>query len=225
MKENYVIAIGTLKERFGNQLEVIDLHYKKMINLTSAKNRTSSLQSLLDSIGKHLCSLQVMKRNVDQDFFVSMICAKLPGKALLQLKIIHGTNTKWTVNALQKSLNDYITAREHADKKDTQVESTVTQHNNSWLYDVRPKSVLSMNKGNRSYQQKKGGIPFSDSKASGYPIPFLAASMEASVANTKRSSENRFYDQCRYCNRRHWSDECLKYSTTEEQKTAKRQLI
>ena len=42
-KENYVIAIGILKERFGNQQEVIDLHYNKMINLTPATNRTSSL--------------------------------------------------------------------------------------------------------------------------------------------------------------------------------------
>ena len=66
-KENYVIAIGILKERFGNQQEVIDLHYNKMINLTPATNRTSSLRSLLDSMEKHLRSLQVMKQNVDQD--------------------------------------------------------------------------------------------------------------------------------------------------------------
>ena len=217
-KENYVIAIGILKERFGNQQEVIDLHYNKMINLTPATNRTSSLRSLLDSMEKHLRSLQVMKQNVDQDVFVSMIRAKLPEEALMQLEILHGTKTKWTVHALRESLNDYITAREHAEKKDTQVESTVTQHNNPRSYDVRPKSVLSMNKGNRTYQHKRGGNPFSGSKASGYPIPSLAASTEALVANTKQSSENRFYDQCRYCNRRHWSDECLKYSTIEERK-------
>ena len=52
-KENYVIAIGILKERFANQQEVIDLHYNKMINLTPATNRTSSLQRLLNSMEKH----------------------------------------------------------------------------------------------------------------------------------------------------------------------------
>ena len=42
-KKNYDIAIGILKERFGNQQEVIGLHYNKKINLTQATNRTSSL--------------------------------------------------------------------------------------------------------------------------------------------------------------------------------------
>ena len=186
-KENYVIAIGILKERFGNQQKVIDLHYNKMINLTPATNRTSSLRILLDSMKKHLRSLQVMKQNVIKMFFVSMIHAKLPEEALLHLEILHETKTKWTVHALRESLNDYITAREHAEKKDTQVESTVTQHNNPQSYDVRPKSVL-------SYQQKRGGNPFSGSKASGYPIPSLAAYTGALVANTKQNSENRFYD-------------------------------
>ena len=53
-QENYVIAIGILKERFGNQQEEIDLHYNKMINLNQATNRTSSIQILLDSMEKHI---------------------------------------------------------------------------------------------------------------------------------------------------------------------------
>ena len=44
------------------------------------------------------------------------------------------------------------------------------------------------------------------------------SSAEALVVNAKQSSTTRFYDQCRYCNERHWSDECSKYSTLEERK-------
>ena len=44
-KENYVIAIGILKEGFRNQQEVIDLHFNKMTKLTQATNRTSSIRS------------------------------------------------------------------------------------------------------------------------------------------------------------------------------------
>ena len=108
---------------------MIDLHYNKMINLSPATNRTSSLRSLLDSMEQHLRCLQVMKQNVNQDIFVSMIRAKLLEEALLQLEILHGTKTKWTVDALRNSLREYITAREHAEKKDTQAESTSRQGN------------------------------------------------------------------------------------------------
>ena len=100
-KENYGVAISILRERFGNEQEVIDLHYNKMISLSPATNRTSSLRSLLDSMEQHLRCLQVMKQNVNQDIFVSMIRAKLPEEALLQLEIFHGTKTKWTVDALR----------------------------------------------------------------------------------------------------------------------------
>ena len=56
-KENYLVAIGVLKERFGNEQEVIDLHYNQMINLLPATNTTHSLRGLLDNIEKHLRNL------------------------------------------------------------------------------------------------------------------------------------------------------------------------
>ena len=67
------------------------MHYNKMINLTPATNKTSSLRNLLDSMEKHLRSLEVLRENIDQDVFVSMIRAKLPEEVLLQLEILHGT--------------------------------------------------------------------------------------------------------------------------------------
>lgn len=45
-----------------------------------------------------------------------------------------------------------------------------------------------------------------------------ANSAEALVANQKQHSATRFYDQCRYCNNKHWIDECIKYPTIEERK-------
>ena len=216
-KENYGVAISILRERFGNEQEVIDLHYNKMINLSPATNRTSSLRSLLDSMEQHLRCLQVMKQNVNQDIFVSMIRAKLPEEALLQLEILHGTKTKWTVDALRNSLREYITAREHAEKKDTQAESTSRQGNSQPL-DVRPKGAASLNRANKGYHLKRTGNQVSDGKVSGHQSPSSVASAEALVANTKQGTENRFYDQCRYCNKRHWSDECTKYSTIAERK-------
>ena len=46
----------------------------------------------------------------------------------------------------------------------------------------------------------------------------LSGSAEALVANTKQPSAPRYFDQCRYCDKRHWSDECPTYRTIEDRK-------
>ena len=223
-KENYDVAIGILKDRFGNEQEVIDLHCSKMINLTPATNKTSSLRNLLDSMEKHLRSLEVLKQNIDQDVFVSMIRAKLPEEVLLQYEILHGTKNKWTIEALRHRLHDYITAREHAEKKDNAAESQIWKRNQSQT-DRKPRGVPFEYSRNRDlkYRSDKNSVfvPLSKEKQmvkKSNQIHTSANSAEALVANQKQHSVTRFYDQCRYCNNRHWSDECTKYPTIEERK-------
>ena len=69
----YKIAVEFLKDRFCNTQEVIDLHYPKLINIPQAVNKTCSLRGLLDNIERHIRSLEVLKQNINQDVFVSMI--------------------------------------------------------------------------------------------------------------------------------------------------------
>ncbi|CAC5360796.1 unnamed protein product [Mytilus coruscus] len=88
--KNYDIAVGILKDRFGNVQDVVDLHYNEMINLQPATNKTSSLTSFLDKVKKRLRSLDVLKQDVNQDIFVSMVKSKLPEQVLLQLEIQKG---------------------------------------------------------------------------------------------------------------------------------------
>lgn len=81
--ENYVVAVRTLKERFGNVQEVIDLHY----NLFPANNKTESLRAFLDKIVKHMRSLEDLHQDINHDVFIAMIRSKLPQEVLLQLEI------------------------------------------------------------------------------------------------------------------------------------------
>lgn len=41
---------------------------------------------------------------------------------------------------------------------------------------------------------------------------------EALVVNMKQMPVTRHYDQCRYCEKRHWSDECPTYCTIQQRK-------
>lgn len=121
---NYQVAFDILKERFGDSQEVTDLHYHKMINLPLASNNTCSLRCFLDYMERHLCCLEVLKQNVNQD---SMIRVKLPQEVLLQLEIPNKVKKKWTVDNLQVKLHEYITAREHAEKKENPVDTRLKQ--------------------------------------------------------------------------------------------------
>ncbi|CAC5375276.1 unnamed protein product [Mytilus coruscus] len=63
--------------------------------------------------------LEVLKQNVSQDIFVSMVKSKLPEEVPLQLEIQKGSQEKWTVMSLCDKLRDYVVAREKSDKKET----------------------------------------------------------------------------------------------------------
>ena len=88
-----------------------------MLNLYPANNRTQRLRPLLDQLEKHLRSLEVLKQNVNQAVFVPMTRAKLPDDVLLQLEMLKGAKTNRTVFALRDKLLEYVTAREHSERK------------------------------------------------------------------------------------------------------------
>lgn len=116
---NYEVAVRILRERFGNTDDIIDLHYKKLVNIPAARNNTESLRFFMDSVERHLRSLQVLKENVDQHVFVSMILSKLPSDVLLQLEIMKGADNKWTIRKLRDLLRQYIVSKEKAERNKT----------------------------------------------------------------------------------------------------------
>lgn len=66
--ENYKIAIDILKERFRDRQEMIDLHYKQIMDLPPAKSTMGSLRFFWDKVEKHLRSLQVLHQDTEQKF-------------------------------------------------------------------------------------------------------------------------------------------------------------
>ena len=112
--DNYVIAIQTLRDRFGKAQEVIDLHYSKVINLPTAQDTTSGLRSFLDTVEKHLRSLEVLNQDVHQAVFVSMIKSKLPNKVHVDLEMQKDTEKSWTLDLLRNRLRHYVDALEAA---------------------------------------------------------------------------------------------------------------
>lgn len=190
--ENYDVAIRILQERFGETQEIIDLHYKRLLSLYPAKNTTDSLRSFMDGAEKHLRSLEVLKEDIDQHIFVSMIRNKLPSDVLFQLELLKGADNKWTVQKLRDVLKQYIVSREKSDKAKPVNSSQQASANRGPRYNATDgsKSQSSQNKGIYS-----AGV-------------FVATEKKASQPSKR----------CRYCEMSHWSDECHKFKTVEERK-------
>ena len=154
--ENYEVVIGLLKERFDNEQEIIDLHYNQMINLYPASNTTSSLRNLPDQLEKHLRSLEVYKQNVNEDVFVSMIRAKLSEDVLLQLEMLKGAKKKWTVYSLCDKHLEYITAREHSEKKGNSTD-TLFKRTTPPVRENRTRPTSGINNSGRNFPNRSDG--------------------------------------------------------------------
>jgi len=191
--ENYPVAVEILEKRFGNVQEIVDANYSQLVNLQTASNRVSSLSDLLDSTERNLRSLEVLKQNVNQDVFVSIIKLKLPEDVLLQLEVQNGVDKKWSVKALTERLREYVVVRERAAK-----DSRDSSDKSGSMCDLKRKLV-----NQHDVEKRYTG-----------PSQVLSANISKKQVPFKRST----LKQCHFCNANHWRDECQSFKTVNERK-------
>ena len=191
---NYDVVVTLLKERFGNNQDVIDLQYHEMINLQPANNSTYSLRVFLDKIQRHLRSLDVLEPDINQGVIVSMVKAKLPQDVLLQLESMNGANNKWTTLKLIETLRDYVVAREKSEMKSKSTES------NTKTFGAKYKPA---NSSEQSRGDKRPGIHSDIKSKAGRRDPVPVTSAEALVASAKQLPVKSYFDKCRYCEKQH----------------------
>ena len=117
-----------------------------------------------------------------------------------------------------------LPVNEHAEKKD-EVTNRRPNGDNNFRSDRDPKPGAGAYSDNRRQQptggQKTIGNYNNANKLDSREWSGRQGSMgsaEALVATTNKSTPPRYYDQCRYCDQRHWSDECPKFRTVTERK-------
>ena len=92
------------------------------------RNSSKGFRLLYDEVEKHLRSLEALKQDINQEVFISGITSKIPKDVLVQLEIQRGAKNKWTVSKLSELFNDYISAREKAEKH-TRAGISASRHN------------------------------------------------------------------------------------------------
>jgi len=114
--DNYAIAVSILRERFENIQEVVDMHYKELLEVQPPTMKVESLRTFIDRVEKYLRSLEVLGESVNQRVFVSMIRAKLPEEVLRQLEFNKGSTSDWGIESLRLGLKEYMVACDKANK-------------------------------------------------------------------------------------------------------------
>ncbi|CAC5404955.1 unnamed protein product [Mytilus coruscus] len=100
---------------------------------------------------------------------------------------------------------DYVVAKERSDKSNVQKDRQNSQNNNGAnslsKRNQFQRNVCKFQNGSRQFQNRN------------------RSTAEALVVNGNDTSQNSsYFDKCRFCQGKHWSDECPKYKTIDERK-------
>ena len=110
---NYSVALGLLKERFGDKQAQINAYHVALQDLPGSSRKTSDLRKFYDSLETNLRCLASLGEDTSQLFYITLITGKLPRHTLAQLELTKGA-TPWSVKSLRKALQNYVVAQESA---------------------------------------------------------------------------------------------------------------
>ena len=126
-EHNYDVSVKLLKERYGDKQVEIDAHYVSLMELQQVSNSAPRLRALLDTLMKHLRSLEAPGQSVSQEIFVSLILSKLPHEATEHLELNKPRGSTWNTMSLLGVLGTYVHAKEQAEPaKETKTSSHIT---------------------------------------------------------------------------------------------------
>ena len=189
---NYRIAKDLLYERFGNIQIQINAHHVALMELPVASNKTSSLRKLYDAAERHLRSLSALGEDVEQPFFVSLLTSKLPRHSMATLEM-QVAGSPWTPGLLRKTLGRFIMAQESAER----------------LTAPGQKSGCADHPDQRSF-----------SSVSSSRVQSQGHRQTSSVLTAAERNQAIHQVSCAFCKGGHYADQCTRFKTVVERKSA-----
>ena len=202
--DNYTVALGILKERYGDEQIVKDAHYKKLMAIPPATRDFGKLRTTVDEVEMHLRTLEALGEDISQSYLISLIKSKIPKETLEQLEIGKGTD-KWTVKLLRERLRIHLSAKEEAERQSSSIDS-------------KANSNLTPNRSNPNQTQTTQRYFGNRNRQMNYSTTATLAAYPRTRNFTRPIKTFTFAKVCRYCQSNHFSDECKKYSDVASRK-------
>jgi len=99
---NYEQSMKLLKERYGQNEVIINVHYTSLMDLPVSSSQTSALRKNYDLAEKHPRSLEALGENIKSKMLVSLIMAKVPKDVVIHLNDQKNDGDEWTVQLLRE---------------------------------------------------------------------------------------------------------------------------
>ena len=191
--ENYEIALGILKKRFGDKDVLIESLEADLLQLQPARDPGMSLKRTVDQIEKICRQLKALNKDVDNEsVWTSVIKSKLPTIVRLELaKSEKSGKKKWSTSELREALVDFVSTRE--------LVFTSMKH---FKRENLERSSFQNNDGN-NYQPRN-----SQKKQEDFVQSFQV------VANSNQRNIN--IPDCLFCDEKHWAIRCINVVCPED---------
>ena len=97
---------------------MIDAHYSQLRDLPPSSSHYSKLRAMMDSVEKHLRSLESLGEDIKNNMIVSLLKSKLPKIVITRLEENKDDgNIPWDLDTLRKVLNKFIMAQEAGERQ------------------------------------------------------------------------------------------------------------
>ena len=110
---NYLTAIQSLQERYGDLRSIIQLLYSQLENIPKSGPSVTELQLTCDNTEKILRQLENLEQDIHNYILVNLVKNKFPS-ILLELEQVKGNSDLWTMTELRKCLKHVIGLRKRA---------------------------------------------------------------------------------------------------------------
>ena len=201
--DNYQIALGLLKERYGDKQILISSHMNKLLelNVIVESNNTKDLRSLYDHVNAQVRSLQSIGLNASDygPMLIPVLMSKLPHELKLLITRQFGKGV-WDVKIILESLKSEIETREKLKITSVQNDEGEAPFSGSSLY--------SSTYSNNSTYQKKGN----------YNRTREPSNNSLSKDNHNRAREPSNNNLCVYCEKSHKSNKCVIVTKVDSRK-------
>lgn len=231
---NYKVAVQKLNDRFGKPNLILDAHYAALGRIPVAKNTTEDCRRVLDTVERHLRTLENLGEDVNHNQLRITIMEKFPQEVIYELRMDMETQG-YSVRTLRDSLEKILSARENSfamSSNDIAIESEEVFTTEAFVTSVDHRKSRSKgferNPCNSGRSQQRRISSSRHALVQNKTRPFVSSTHFSSRSLSNKRNNDRKQSpgsaskkrklECVYCKGDHYNDACKEASTLDARK-------
>ncbi len=218
---NYIVAIETLKKRFGDRSIIKTTLYNNLRNLQPVSNfRINELRTLVDSMDKIFRQLEAQGEDLEHQSLTSLILEKLPAQVIIKLEEQYKNHEEsiWSVETLRDALSKLVTVQESVfrmTKTALNKSSQQPQQANRFAPQGRPYGRPPQSNGPHSTTESFAVSMSRTNQPNSHQMNSSNSQRTAPPRNFRSGQVGKQISPCILCQGVHYNDSCPNYATRE----------